>query len=504
MTELNFNAANHKPIEFADPINEQKLDTTKKWSPYQKAIFEHVADPHAGNAIVTAVAGSGKTTTIVEALKLARGQSIFLAFNRTIAQELKERGVNARTFHSLTFGVVREKGQSQPEPSKLRQLCYENMEREDFYIYATFACKLVGLAKQLGVGCLIEDTEMVWIAICEHHDIEPDSELADFGQALAYARQLLDWSNNDHRVDFDDMLYLAVKDNIALPKFDVVFVDEAQDTNPIQRAVLRKIMRPTTRLVAVGDPAQAIYGFRGADSDAMDQLAQEFNCKALPLSITYRCPTSVVKYVQQWVSHIEAAEGAPEGEVKKIDDWSIDMFRPGDLVLCRKTGPLMRLVFKFLRAQVPVTVLGRDIGQGLKTLIKKMNAKDIDLLAERLEAYRDREVAKAMKKMDEARVESIHDKVDTILFLIGGLKEDCRTLAYLEGGIDMLFQDKAGAVQFATIHKSKGLEADRVWWLGRSECPAQWARQEWQRKQEVNLCYVAGTRAKKELYLIEE
>ncbi|MBN6046748.1 UvrD-helicase domain-containing protein, partial [Citrobacter sp. ku-bf4] len=119
-------------------------------------------------------------------------------------------------------------------------------------------------------------------------------------------------------VDFDDLLYLAVKDGISLPKFDFIFVDEAQDTNAIQRALLRKIMRKGSRIVAVGDPAQAIYGFRGADSESLNLIAEEFDAIKLPLSISYRCSTSVVSYAQQWVSHIQAAPGAKAGEVQEL------------------------------------------------------------------------------------------------------------------------------------------------------------------------------------------
>jgi len=51
---------------------------------------------------------------------------------------------------------------------------------------------------------------------------------------------------------------------------------------------------------------------------------------------------------------------------------------------------------------------------------------------------------------------------------------------------------------------SRPLEAHKVFWLNSSKCPAQWARQDWQKQQEENLCYVAATRAKAELVLIEE
>ena len=477
---------------------------TRTWSTYQTAVFDFVSNG-TGNAIVEAVAGSGKSTTIKEAFKRVKGSAIFLAFNKAIADELKKAGVNARTFHSLTFTpVMQSRNQRQPEMNKLRKLCDENMTGEDARLYTSFACKMVGLARQVGIGCLVPDTELAWIEIAEHHDIEPDSELAEFGRAIELSRNLLDWSNASKMVDFDDMLYWAVKDGISLPKFDFIFVDEAQDTNAIQRALLRKIMRPGARMVAVGDPAQAIYGFRGADSASLRLLAEEFNAVTLPLTITYRCPTSVVKYAQQWVSHIEAAPNAPEGTVEELGTaWAPHDFVAGDLVVCRKTAPLITSAFKFIRAGVPVQVMGREIGQGLKALIKKMNAKGIDHLHDKLEVYMEREQEKARAKKDDAKVEAIGDKVGSLLFLIDGLKENKRTIPELEKGIDYLFSDKDRAVIFATIHKSKGLEADRVFWLGRSECPARWARQEWQQEQERNLCYVAATRAKKALFTME-
>lgn len=74
----------------------------------------------------------------------------------------------------------------------------------------------------------------------------------------------------------------------------------------------------------------------------------------------------------------------------------------------------------------------------------------------------------------------------------------------LEKIIDDMFAEKSNATVLATVHKAKGLEADRVWWLNRSQCPSRYAKKEWQMQQEANICYVAATRAKRELYFIEE
>lgn len=479
--------------------------SARQWSEYQQAIFRFV-ESGTGNAVVEAVAGSGKTTTIVEALSRVRGTSIFLAFNKKIADELKARGVNARTFHSLTFSpVTRARRASGVEANKLRNLVEEHWGQADVRDYGAFACRLVGLARQAGMGCLIPDAESHWLALVEHHGLEPDSENATIERGVDIARELLTLSNASAFVDFDDLLYLAVRDGIPLPKFDFVFVDEAQDTNAIQRALLRKILRPGARVVAVGDPAQAIYGFRGADSESLGLIAQEFNACRLPLTVSYRCPRAVVEHARQWVAHIECSPTAPEGSVADWGTkWGTDSFRPADLLVCRTTRPLIALAYRLLCAHVPVSIAGRDLGQNLKALVTRMRATTLERLDERLVQYTEREVEKAIARKQEERAEAIRDKTEAIRCLIDGMPEGDRTVAALLAVIDRLFTERANAVQLSTIHKAKGLEADRVFWLNSSACPSRWAHQDWQVQQEYNLCYVATTRARHELVLIED
>lgn len=483
------------------------MSATKNWSKYQLAAFDFVENK-TGNAVIEAVAGSGKSTTIVECMARipANKTAIFLAFNKAIADELKARGVNARTFHSLTYSpVTRARNTRQIEANKLRFLVDQKLSGDDAHLYGQFITKLVGLGRQSGIGCLIADTEQAWLEIVQYHDLELESDNANLGRALELAAELLAWSNEDKRVDFDDLLYLAVKDGLALPKFDFVFVDEAQDTNAIQRAILRKIMHAGTRLIAVGDPAQAIYGFRGADSNSLNLITEEFDCIRLPLTVSYRCPTSVIKYARQWVSHIEAAEGAPEGKVYQLGiEWTTAGFESGDLIVCRTTKPLVSLCYKFLKARISARIMGKEIGQGLKSLITKLNAKGIDQLQIKLGAWADRESEKAIARKQDAKVEAINDKAEAIACLIDGMPETTRTVPALLAIIDQLFSDTNGGIVLATIHKAKGLEADNVFWLNSSQCPAKWAKNDWQQEQERNLCYVAVTRARQTLTLIEE
>lgn len=478
---------------------------TRSWSEYQLNLFGDAAIGK-GNRIVRAVAGSGKSTTGIEMVKRVKGSHIYLAFNRAIAKELENKGVNGRTFHSLCrVAVMTHKKVTQVEENKLWKIIDAKLSGEESEMYGSFIARLVGLARNAGVGCLVPPTDQVFSDLADHHDLEPESENADIGKALELAQQLLQWSNESQMIDFDDMLYLAVKDGLVLPKFDNVFVDEAQDTNAIQRAILRKIMKPNTRLFAVGDEAQAIYGFRGADSNSMQLLKDEFDCVEMPLTVTYRCGTSIVDFAKQWVSHIEAAPGAVEGTVEHLGSkWDASVFAPNDLVVCRTTAPVVSLAYKLLKSRVPVKIQGREIGAGLKSLIKKMNARDIDTLIAKLEAWATRETEKATAKKQDGKAASIADKKDCLLCLIDGMDEDLRTVDHLYAVIDKLFSDGVNVVTLSTIHRAKGLEADTVFWLNSEQCPSKWARQDWQVQQEMNLMYVAATRAKYRLVTIQE
>lgn len=481
----------------------------KIWSQFQQAIFDFVCKGK-GNAIVEAVAGSGKTTTIVEALKLCDGTSIFLAFNKAIAEELKERGVNAKTFHSMCFmPVLKAKSGRKVETNKLR-IIFNNTwtDEKENEMYFSFVTKLVSLGKQNGLDCLRANTQENWMEIVDHHDMDLDHDDASMDTALQMAAKLLDLNNNHPTmVDFDDMLYLCVRDGIKLPKYRFIFVDEAQDTNAIQRALLKKLFKKDdkgSRMIAVGDPAQAIYGFRGADSDSLDNIANEFNCIRLPLSISYRCAQDIVGYAQRWVSHIQPSPDAPKGEIRVCGTmWTPEIFGSKDMVVCRTTKPLIALGYQMLAAKRPFYIMGREIGQGLIKLVDKQKARDIETLSQRLEVWMSRETEKAIAKDDEAKSQAITDKYDALMALITHLPENNRTIAELKRVIEVLFAEKKDATILCTIHKSKGLEATSVYWLNSSQCPAKWASG-WQYKQEENLCYVATTRAKENLILIEE
>ena len=481
---------------------------SKNWSVQQQAIFSWVQDGE-GNAIVDAVAGSGKTTTIIECSKrIPAGSSyVFLAFNRSIVEELTAKGIEARTFHSIGFGpTIKAINGDKKATSKTYKIASNILGEDDMKAYGQAIIKLVSLAKSNGIGCIQPDEYTFWRNIAEYHNVADDI-VGDgsISEVIRYSQKVLQLSNASKAFDFDDMLYIPLMRNLSLPKFDFIFVDEAQDTNVMRRAFIRKMCKPHTRIIAVGDAAQSIYGFTGADNDSLNIIAQEFNCQRFPLSTTYRCAASIVEHAQQYNNVIQARPDAPQGIVRTIPDgWDHTIFAQSDLVLCRNTAPLIELVWKLIKARVPAFVKGKDIGAGLESLIKKMKAKGIDALIEKLAAYREREVTAATNANKLYKVGLINDKVDSILYLIDTLSENDRTVPALCDLIKTLFKDFGQGVQLSTIHKAKGLEAENVFWLNAGLCPSKYATQDWMMQQEQNLQYVAATRAKSTLSYIEQ
>lgn len=481
-------------------------------SKYQSAVIDWFKTGN-GNALIEARAGSGKTSLLVMlAAEIDTDKrAVFLAFNKSIATELSNRlpdHVDAATFHSVCLRAYSQTRKRRPkvEGGKLQRL-YDALYGSDPDNIRGAVLKLVGLAKASAM--VPESSADDWAEIIAHHDVEFDTQ-TDEENGTQRAREMLAASNAElDIIDFDDMLYLCWLKNAPIHPYDYVMIDEAQDTNTVQRILLSRMLGRDGRLVAVGDSYQAIYGFRGADSGAMDAIKEEFNCRRLPLSISYRCPRAVIDAANAALGLgevvIEPREDAPEGSVTYSPRMSYGEFSADDMIVCRNTAPVVALAYRLIGARVPCKVLGRDIGRGLVILIKKMRADGIDRLIDKLEEYEQREIEAAMKKRGaEMRMQAITDRVDSIRVSIDALDENHRTVPELIRRIEELFSDNGPrACTLSTVHKAKGMEAQRVFVLDSKLMPSKYARQDWQREQERNLIYVAYTRALESLVFID-
>lgn len=278
-----------------------------------------------------------------------------------------------------------------------------------------------------------------------------------------------------------------------------LLVHNCQDLNPTRRELIRRMVTDNTRVVSVGDRRQAIFGFTGSDNTSMDTIMEVFQARELPLSTSFRCPKAVVAHAQKWVSHIEAFEGAKEGSVTK-QDWKhfLENVKAGDAVLCRFTAPLVTGAFTLIKQRIPAKVEGRAIGQSIIDLAKKWKMDDLDALYGRIQNWAVTESQRLITLDREHQVQMLEDKIETLGIMIDEAQaEGVDTQDGLVQFIDKLFgDDLKGVVTFCSAHRSKGLEWDKVWIMGREEfMPAKFAKQNWQIDQENNLIYVAVTRS---------
>lgn len=497
-----------------------------KPSKYQSDIF-HFVEHGKGSAIIDATAGSGKSTTIIKSLSLIspRKKVIFLAFNKKIATEIKERvpsNISVKTLNALGFAGWRRymNGQNiKLDQYKVRSII-DNLDIDDQIIkrFKFSVRRLVAVAKNEGIvpegspeDCtgLLEDTYENWMMLINHYDISFKGDDGEEGKnpieckiAIKMAQATLIENLKDLNViDFDDQMYMTVVYGANCFRHDVVFVDEAQDVSSIQRVLIKNNLRPRGRLIAAGDYFQSIYKFRGADSSSLDKIAKMFECVRLPLSISYRCPKAVIREARKFVNHIEAADNASEGIVKRLGVYNHTFFKKDDYILCRNTAPLIKLAYNLIINKMNVCVLGRDIGNGLIRRIDSFRTHDIHVLTQKLSIWYKRECAKALAKDEEADLSHFEDTFEVINMFVD--YSGAESVDELKLAIEDLFSDHSSGITLSTIHRSKGLEADRVFILNSYLMPSKYAKTECDIQQENNLHYVAITRAKKELTYIE-
>lgn len=471
-------------------------------SKYQQAVFDFVSGEKT-NGIVNAVAGSGKTTTMELALKKSdpTEQIMACAFNKHIADNLKTRvpsnclASTLNSFGAKQMGPLKLKFSMNKVDNiiKFEVLCLDWADEKQvrfYFIIRSSLIRIVDLLRNLNKTDITD-----WRVYADQFDINiPNVE--NFECYLADTFNLT--INSKSHYDFTDQMYFPVHRNLPLPLFDTVWVDESQDLNPLQMELIRRASR---RVIAVGDPHQAIYGFRGADPYAMQNIKDMFACKELPLSICYRCSKSVVREAQKIVPHIEYHDSAPEGIVDTVKDLS--NIKDGDWVLCRTTAPLVTKCLRLISAGRKAVVKGKEIGDDIIDLINDLTSKrtvpayDLELL---VEDYKHTKVSTltAAGKVNQAI--AIGDRCDAILAFCerGGTSFEIKKRIG-----DIFTNNDSEGIMLCTIHRSKGLEADNVYILRRDLLPHPSAKLEWQKIQEDNLHYVAITRAKRNLFYCE-
>lgn len=495
-------------------------------SPAQTAVYDWVSSGE-GSALVEAVAGSGKTHTLVTACERMMGEVVFTAFNKSIADTIAARtrhlpNVKSATFHSLGFAAWRRAHPRTTVDADIKTAHVLKANNVPARLASTVV-KLCSYAKQSGVGvCWDGKDHSLWIELIDHYgalsDVGTCSD-AQIDEIITTTRACLRTAveTGPDIIDFDDMLWLPLLRNAPIRQYDWVLIDESQDVSAVRLEFAARMMGDDSRLIAVGDRFQSIYGFSGAGIDSIPKIIDRFGCTVLPLHTTYRCSKAVTAMAQQYVPHIVAHDTNVDGRVWRADTGSIK-WQPGrDAVLCRKTRPLVQLALELIRDGVPCRVEGQDIGKSMLSIVTKIGATSVADLRHRLELYRTHEITRILDKHKPTNdnrdytllssadylIETVNDSVDTVLAVADG----CGTIDDVVSNINRMFGigtvTTGNVVLLATAHRSKGREWDRVFILGfDAYMPSKMARRDWEVTQEYNLVYVAITRSKDELVLL--
>lgn len=497
--------------------------------------------PSVPHLVVVARAGCGKTSTSVDFVNFLLNENykpqyqptpqqqeiydqaspasniVYCAFNKSIATETQEKmpeGVQAKTLHSVGMGFVREhfgriKVSMDQNNFRMKELLgYKNADRmkKDDFSLTTKVCKVVGLLKNF----MLDGTKENIAHLVNHFGVDVNGSLESIQK---FAPQLLDMAveetNGVKYIDFDDMIYLPAKMGIIKQSYDLMIVDEAQDLNPAQHEMVCKAAK---RIIMIGDDKQAIYGFRGSDSNSINNCISKLEesggeVEQFPLNVTWRCPKSHVKAVQHIVPDLQAAPGAIEGEIHdiKLKDITKHLTGSNSLVMSRVNAPICQLAFRLIKENIPCRIQGRDFGAGLISLVRKLDDKqnDIPNLMEKLEDHRQNEMDRISKQKQfgaDVAIQNMNDKCDCIVYLSEGLSHTDELINRIE---DLFSEERKGdQVLLSSGHRAKGLEADDIFILNPELLPHPMAEQPWEKEQEMNLYYVMHTRGMKRKFIV--
>lgn len=274
-------------------------------NPEQSSAIRHITGPLR----VLAGAGSGKTRVLIHRVAylvrsgVAPERVLAVTFSKNAADEMKERGkklgldAEFRTWHSLALHILKE---DETEWAKWK---IDDTDRARYLLKDILGYKAMNW-KQADIGVLSS-----YIGYCKANLWSPDStEAVEYASALGlpqqqahecFVRYQIALEENE-LLTFDDFLVLCVE-HLHRPgvaerwaaKWDYLLQDEAQDANPAQLAIA-KLLATHQNYMVVGDPAQAIYSFRGSAPQFIINFDQEWGGETVTMHRNYRCGRTII------------------------------------------------------------------------------------------------------------------------------------------------------------------------------------------------------------------
>lgn len=575
------------------------------------------------NIVISALAGSGKTTALkhLASYKRPGERWLYLVFNKKNQVEAtrpdpktKQRqfpqGVEVLTTHSFLGRVLENnaklgkvprtmlhdgRGQSPKMSEILDEDSFKHIATNKFdipsgrlYNLKLRIKKLASLGKSFNINPRNEKESLALLdKLIGSYDIDTtlmsDAELE---KAEKYDREPKDYrdeivelsyevlkqmtpqgSKGFHATvrDHDDTLWWAAlhADELDFPRYDVVLADEVQDFNKNQQVMLKKLMEAGARIIAVGDKNQAIYRFRGADNDAFDNVESLVHtgsggASTHTLPINYRSGKKIIDYANEKTHMKDYDENNRlkagmdhDGEVTENksyedaidiikDEWDRNKsFSHETAILSRTNAPLLATAMELLRNGIPFQIVGREFLDEIMKFIKavtgvgmRKTTYPIEVFQDKIGEYvQDKEEAwkGKVKKQDELEeIISIGESLNGVIRYLqehnwrdpvaGGnsapIKDSTDFTNFLIkrfGGLDVQESSddadkydkmKDKVITITTGHRSKGLEFDRVFIIRNDLYTAPKGDNPEDIQQEKNGQYVAYTRAKKQLHVI--
>ena len=430
-----------------------------------------VVDSNDTTVLVNAVAGSGKTSTLMcLAEKYEKG--IYLAFNKAIVKEVLPKlpvGWTCKTFNAFGLSLVK-----QHYPTSR-----VNFKKYDKYMeWGGQTCSILA-SKHMNMNGNIAYTS--WKDTCDRFQIGY--------QFIDDAKKLLETGQLDtSEISADDMLQYPINNGWKSKQYDIVLVDECQDLNPQQIAFLGCI--PTKRVVFVGDVNQAIYGFRGSDPYAIDKIKETYNPVEYELTESFRCPLEILSTIKHIVPNIFSKK---KNGIVHQSPLVTNLDYPDEcFIISRTNNHLIKMAYQFIQEGKHFSIGGTFIAQ-LKRDLNKVCKGTLSDTRDNIKYKYNAELSRAAG--NRWSTNSIDNKYESLLSIVdmASKPEDIAIFVKTLG----MHSDSASCRKLMTIHAAKGLESPTVFFIKPDTCAyfKEKSRVEWEKQQEDNLYYVACTRA---------
>ena len=471
-----------------------KVQTALPLTPPPTAEQDHIlslVSLTTSNLIINALAGSGKTTTLEMIQDVLAPPVLCLAFNRRIADVMVKRfrsTTTVRTFNGLghriwsTACAGRVSLDPKKVPDLLRELIKElpRGEQSEAWDVMWDVVAAISLAKSLGYipeGKYPNAKRLLEREAFYAHLTEDIGAIGPFLLEETLFRSIK--AAYAGLIDYNDQVYMPALFGGTYPKFPTTLIDEAQDLSPVNHQMLHHLSK--SRLIAVGDPYQSIYRFRGAETNGMSKLRERFAMTPADLSVSFRCPRAIVEAVHWRAPEMKwTKEG---GRVGVLKNPTLDSFTDGAAILCRNNAPLFALALRLLASGRSVSVAGSDVGPRVIGIMRKLGEESMkkEELLNEINVWLTNKLAKGSTTASD---------IGDCMRVFAGFG---KTLGQALGYAEHLFAQK-GNITLLTGHKAKGLEFPTVYhldsWLLRAD------------EQDLNLRYVITTRAMDRYYEI--